>query len=76
MDFWQVHGIWFLIFIARFPRITMFVVGTVSSFGLLGWPGLHFRPPSDGGHSGHDVLLAHQPWSLYHRLAGRPRRNQ
>ena len=44
MDFWQVHGWGFLIAIAMFPRITMLVVGTVSSFGLLGWLGWIFAP--------------------------------
>lgn len=44
MDFWQVHGLFFLIAIAFFPRITMLVVGTVSSFGLLGWLGWIFAP--------------------------------
>lgn len=44
MDFWQVHGWFFLIAIAFFPRITMLVVGTVSSFGLLGWLGWIFVP--------------------------------
>ena len=44
MNFWQVHGWLFLIAIAIFPRITMLVVGTVSSFGLLGWIGWIFAP--------------------------------
>lgn len=44
MDFWQVHGWFFLIAITFFPRITMLVVGTVSSFGLLGWLGWIFAP--------------------------------
>ncbi|MDP3999409.1 MAG: hypothetical protein Q8P76_02330 [bacterium] len=44
MDFWQIHTVWFLVAIAFFPRITMLVVGTVSSFGLLGWLGFIFAP--------------------------------
>ncbi len=44
MDFWQVHGLLFLLGMAFFPRITMLVVGTVSSFGLLGWLGWVFAP--------------------------------
>ncbi|MFH1098445.1 MAG: hypothetical protein V1723_00745 [Candidatus Uhrbacteria bacterium] len=44
MDFWQVHGILFLFAITLFPRITMLVVGTVSSFGLLGWLGFILGP--------------------------------
>ncbi len=44
MDFWQHHGFLFLIAIACFPRITMFIVGTVTSFGLLGWLGWIFAP--------------------------------
>lgn len=43
-DFWTVHGWGFLIAIAFFPRITMLVVGTVSSFGFLGWLGFIFAP--------------------------------
>ena len=44
MDFWELHGWFFLIFITLFPRITMLVVGTVSSFGLLGWLGWIILP--------------------------------
>ena len=44
MDFWQVHGLIFLICIALFPRITMLVAGIVSSFGPLGWIGWIFAP--------------------------------
>ena len=44
MDFWQAHGWLFLICVAFFPRITMVVLGTVSSFGLLGWLGWIFAP--------------------------------
>jgi len=44
MDFWQVHGLLFLICIALFPRITMLVAGIVNSFGPLGWIGWLFVP--------------------------------
>lgn len=27
MDYWDVHGIFFLIFLAFFPRLTMFLTG-------------------------------------------------
>lgn len=43
MDFWQVHGIFFLIFITFFPRLTM-LFATAVSFGLLGWIGWLFAP--------------------------------
>jgi hypothetical protein len=43
MDFWQEHGIFFLIFITIFPRLTMlFAVST--PFGLLAWIGWLFAP--------------------------------
>lgn len=43
MDFWQEHGILFLIFITIFPRLTMlFAVST--PFGLLAWIGWLFAP--------------------------------
>ena len=47
MDFFQVHNAWpilFLLGMAIFPRITMLIAGTVSSFGLLGWVGWIFAP--------------------------------
>jgi len=43
MDFWQEHGILFLIFITFFPRLTMLFATTVS-FGLLAWLGWFFAP--------------------------------
>ena len=43
MDFWQVHGWWFLIFIALFPRLTMFFAVT-TPFGWLAWLGWLFAP--------------------------------
>ena len=35
MDFWDAHGVIFLIGLALLPRITMFVGGTVWQFALL-----------------------------------------
>lgn len=43
MDFWQEHGIFFLIFVTLFPRLTMLFATTVS-FGLLAWIGWFFAP--------------------------------
>ena len=43
MDFWDVHGIFFLIFITLFPRLTMLVAVTVP-FGFLAWFGWLFAP--------------------------------
>jgi hypothetical protein len=43
MDFWQVHGIFFLIFITLFPRLTMLFAVTVP-FGFLAWLGWLFAP--------------------------------
>lgn len=39
MDFWQVHGIFFLIFITFFPRLTMLFATAVSFTPLvfIGW---------------------------------------
>ena len=61
-----------------FPRITMLVVGTVSSFGLLGWLGFIFAP-----HLTVAILATTFYWHtnpesrpLRHRLAGRLRRNK
>lgn len=43
MNFWDVHGVWFLIFIVLFPRLTMlFAVG--APFGILAWLGWAFLP--------------------------------
>ncbi|MBP6885837.1 MAG: hypothetical protein KBC02_01160 [Candidatus Pacebacteria bacterium] len=44
MDFWQVHGLGFLIAIAFFPRLTMLFAGIASGFGPLGWLGFVFAP--------------------------------
>jgi len=43
MDFWQAHGIWFLIFITMFPRLTMLFAMTLP-FGWLAWLGWVFTP--------------------------------
>lgn len=43
MDFWDNHGIFFLIFITFFPRLTM-LFATSIHFGLLSWLGWFFAP--------------------------------
>lgn len=43
MDFWQEHGIFFLIFMTFFPRLTM-LLATAVHFGLLSWLGWFFAP--------------------------------
>jgi len=43
MDYWQVHGILFLIFITFFPRLTMLFAVTIP-FGWLAWLGWLFAP--------------------------------
>ena len=43
MDFWEVHGILFLIFITLFPRLTMLFAVTIP-FGFLAWLGWLFAP--------------------------------
>ena len=42
-EFWAVHGIWFLVFMNLFPRITM-IVATVHPIGWLSWLGWLFAP--------------------------------
>jgi hypothetical protein len=42
-DFWQHHGIFFLIFVTLFPRLTMLFAVTVP-FGFLAWLGWLFVP--------------------------------
>jgi hypothetical protein len=42
-SFWQVHGVWFLIFMFLFPRITM-LVATPFPVGCLAWVGWVFVP--------------------------------
>lgn len=43
MDFWDNHGILFLICIAIFPRLTL-LFAVASPFGLLHWLGWIFTP--------------------------------
>ena len=43
MDFWQVHGFWFLFFIVLFPRLTMLFAVAVP-FGWLAWLGWLITP--------------------------------
>ena len=42
MNFWQVHGILFLLCITFFPRITLLFTG--GPFGILAWLGWVFVP--------------------------------
>lgn len=42
-NFWDNHGIFFLLFIAFFPRLTM-LFATRAPFGILGWIGWLFFP--------------------------------
>jgi hypothetical protein len=51
MDFWQVHGWFFLIGLVVFPRLTMLIAGTVwkfmsfaSPWGILAWIGWVVAP--------------------------------
>jgi hypothetical protein len=37
-DFWQVHGIWFLLGMVCFPRLTM-LFAVNAPFGVLAWIG-------------------------------------
>jgi hypothetical protein len=43
MDFWDVHGVWFLIAIAIVPRLTMLFAVSVP-FGWLAWLGWALVP--------------------------------
>ncbi len=43
MDFWQVHGVFFLLFVTFFPRLTMLFAVSVP-FGWLAWLGWIFAP--------------------------------
>lgn len=43
VDFWEVHSIWFLIFISFFPRLTL-IFSSVPFGGVLWWLGLIFAP--------------------------------
>jgi hypothetical protein len=42
-NFWMAHGVWLLIFMALFPRITM-IVATMHPIGWLSWLGWLFTP--------------------------------
>ena len=45
MNFWDAHGILFVICMMIFPRLTMlFGAAVTSSFGPLGWLGWVFAP--------------------------------
>ena len=43
IDYWNVHGFWFLVFIAFFPRLTLFF-SSVPFGGLFWWLGFIFAP--------------------------------
>jgi hypothetical protein len=43
IDFWQVHGFLFIIFMFFFPRLTL-LFSSVISGGLLWWLGWFFAP--------------------------------
>ncbi len=43
MDFWDVHGLFFLFFVTFFPRLTMLFAVTVP-FGWLAWLGWLLAP--------------------------------
>lgn len=45
-NFWAVHGIWFLLFMCLFPRLTMLFTGIcfMNFAGVLFWLGWVFAP--------------------------------
>jgi len=43
LNFWDVHGLWFIFFMFFFPRLTLFF-SSVASGGLLWWLGFIFAP--------------------------------
>ena len=43
IDYWHIHGFWFLVFIAFFPRLTLFF-SSVPFGGLFWWLGFIFAP--------------------------------
>jgi len=43
VDFWQVHGWWFIFFIFFFPRLTL-LFSSVLTGGFLWWLGWVFTP--------------------------------
>jgi hypothetical protein len=42
-NFWDVHGIWFILFMFFFPRLTL-LFSSVATGGLLWWLGWIFAP--------------------------------
>ena len=46
INFWDMHGIWFIIFMCFFPRLTMLIGTAVASTfgGFLFWIGWLFAP--------------------------------
>jgi len=43
VDYWNIHGFWFLVFISFFPRLTLFF-SSVPFGGLFWWLGFIFTP--------------------------------
>ena len=43
MNFWNIHGYWFIFFMCFFPRLTL-LISSFASGGLLWWLGLIFAP--------------------------------
>ena len=43
VNFWDVHGVWFIIFMCFFPRLTL-IFSSVATGGLLWWLGWIFAP--------------------------------
>lgn len=43
MNFWDVHGVWFIIFMFFFPRLTL-LFSSVAFGGFLWWLGFIFAP--------------------------------
>lgn len=42
-NYWHKHGIWFLIFMTMFPRVTL-LLSSVASGGVFWWLGWFFAP--------------------------------
>lgn len=42
-NFWDVHGVWFILFLFFFPRLTL-LFSNVATGGLLWWLGWGFAP--------------------------------
>ena len=43
INFWNIHGMWFVFFMFCFPRLTLFF-GNVATGGLLWWLGFLLAP--------------------------------